>query len=277
MRVDTQRQLFGDKDYTVRRKIAHITGKIVPSWAKDVLFRASLSAMSASHKDDICVRYEMASVEVSLRRLRALGFRPANIVDVGAFQGTWTQMVKGIFPDAAVLMIEAQPAKEQILETVSAQYNGEVDYKISLLGPEARDDVPFFELQTGSSILPEQSSIQREVKRYAMRTLDEIVAERIPSKVDFLKLDVQGYELEILRGSQNTLQGVEVILMEVALLEVNRGAPLVDEVLNFMKQRGFVVYDICSFIRRPLDDALWQSDFLFVHEGSSFRQKKTFD
>lgn len=261
----------------MKQAIKRVLIKAVPIRLKNLLFRASFSIMSGAQKDAVCFQSEIASMEASLRQLRVLGFQPRTIVDVGAFQGVWTQTVKKIFPAARVLMVEAQVAKSPILDQVAARYSGEVDYEIALLGPRYQEDVAFYELETGSSVLPEQSRINRKVGHYIMRPLDEVTAERVGGKVDFLKLDVQGFELEILKGGTNTLREADVVLLEVALLGINKGAPLIDEVLVFMKQYGFVTYDICSFIRRPLDNALWQSDFLFVKEDSAFRQQQTFD
>ena len=65
--------------------------------------------------------------------------------------------------------------------------------------------------------------------------------------------------------------------MEVSLLRVNEGAPLLADVLQFMGERGFRAYDICSFIRRPLDNALWQSDFIFVRETSPLLASQSFN
>ena len=96
-------------------------------------------------------------------------------------------------------------------------------------------------------------------------------------KVDFIKLDVQGYELEVLKGGQKALQSVECILMEVSLIGVNQGAPLLHEVISYMKNIGFFVYDICSFVRRPIDQALWQIDVIFVKESSRLLKNKSYN
>ena len=64
-----------------------------------------------------------------------------------------------------------------------------------------------------------------------------------------LKLDVQGFELEVLRGSRIALDAAEFVLLEVSTLNYNRGAPLVAEVLDFMNQRGFVLFDIADLSR----------------------------
>jgi len=219
----------------------------------------------------------MASVEWSLRNIAALGFQPRRIVDVGAYVGGWTRMAKAIFPGASVLMIEAQREREGNLRRVCDEFNGSVTYRMSLLGATHRERAPFYQLETGSSVLFEQSSIERTKVEYEMQTLDDVAVEAGFDEVDLLKLDVQGYELEVLKGASRTLSGVQVILTEVSLLGVNKGAPLLREVIEFMSSRGFRVYDICSLIRRPLDGALWQSDLLFVREGHPLLASESFD
>jgi len=56
--------------------------------------------------------------------------------------------------------------------------------------------------------------------------------------------------------------------MEVNLLPILDGAPLFHEAAQFMSERGFQMYDICSFFRRPYDGALWQVDVIFVRVSS---------
>jgi len=50
--------------------------------------------------------------------------------------------------------------------------------------------------------------------------------------------------------------------------------PLLHEVTAFLHQHGFVAYDICGLMRRPLDMALAQVDMLFVPEQSPLRACK---
>ena len=53
------------------------------------------------------------------------------------------------------------------------------------------------------------------------------------SKPEFIKLDVQGYELAVLDGGQRVLKSAEVVLMEVNLLEILEGAPLFHDVVSY--------------------------------------------
>ena len=85
----------------------------------------------------------------------------------------------------------------------------------------------------------------------------------------FLKIDAQGYELEILRGATNVLEKAEAVLLEIAIIEINEQAPLLHDVVQFMKDISFVTYDIVEIHRRPLDGALNQIDVIFVREESA--------
>lgn len=262
----------------IKRTVKWAGANLVPASVRQALLRGAFSIMPEGQRDEVRKSFQMASVEWSLRNIRALGFRPGRVVDVGAYVGNWTRMAKSIFPESKVLMVEAQPSKEPEMRRACAEHPpGEVSYRITLLGPEEREGVRFYELETGSSVLSEQSSIARTEATYPMRTLDAVLSEAGFGGADLLKLDVQGYELEVLKGAGRTLEGAEVVLMEVSLLRVNEGAPLLADVLQFMGERGFRAYDICSFIRRPLDNALWQSDFIFVRETSPLLASQSFN
>ena len=91
-----------------------------------------------------------------------------------------------------------------------------------------------------------------------------------------MKLDVQGYELEVLAGAPETLARTEVILSEVSLLEYNEGQPLMADVIAYLGQRDFVPFDICGGLRRSSDLALFQTDMIFVRRDSSLREKRKF-
>src|SRR5262249_5627754 len=144
----------------------------------------------------------------------------------------------------------------------------------SLLGAEVKSAVQFHEMETASSVLEEHVAQPARVRSYPMETIDHLIASKVAEQPDFLKLDVQGYELEVLRGAENSLKSMAAVLAEVNLIDIYRGAPLLDELIWFMRDQDFVVYDICGLTRRPLDQACWQADFIFVPRGSVLRSDK---
>jgi FkbM family methyltransferase len=216
------------------------------------------------------------SMSASIAKIKENGFQPGAIIDVGAYQGEWTKMVRGIYSATPIVMLEANPEKRSFLEDVSRLSGGITHYEIALLGPKPNDSVPYYVMETGSSVLSEQTTIPRSVKSLPMTTVDDVLRERKLSEPYFLKLDVQGYELEVLKGASRTLESTEVIVLEVSLMEYNAGAPLLDEVVASMSSKGFLAFDICGTFRRESDQALFMIDLMFVRSESQLRSKKAF-
>ncbi len=220
-------------------------------------------------------RLDVPDMFRSITKLKELGFNPKTIVDIGAYHGEWTKEIRLLFPTGSFLMIEPMDEKAALLTQIAAQSNGKVRFEQALLAAQANQEVVFHQSETASSILSEHKEnddFEKVTKKTT--TLSLLLEKNQINKIDFLKIDTQGYELEILKGAIEALKNTDVILLEVSLLDIHKNVPLLHEVCNFMYQYGFVTYDICSFTRRPLDKALWQSDFIFVKENSPFRANK---
>jgi hypothetical protein len=89
-------------------------------------------------------------------------------------------------------------------------------------------------------------------------------------------MDVQGFELEVLKGASETLRRTEVILSEISLIPYNAGAPLMHEVVGYLADREFLPFDICGGWRRESDGALAQTDLIFVRRESALRAHRQF-
>jgi FkbM family methyltransferase len=205
-----------------------------------------------------------------LESLASRGFNPSIILDIGAFEGSWSKMAMDIWSEAKFVLVEANPAKAALLRDDARLKNAVLVE--SLLGPIDVPEVTFHVMESGSSVFEEHSGVDRRPIKLRQRTLDSVTRDF--DRVDFIKIDVQGYELEVLKGGQQTLAKAQAILVELSLIEINQGAPLLAEALSFMNAVGFVAYDILEFHRRPLDGAMNQIDVLFVREGSPLRADK---
>jgi hypothetical protein len=113
--------------------------------------------------------------------------------------------------------------------------------------------------------------IERALRQHA---LANILADHTHA-FQFIKLDVQGAEVDVLRGLGRYLATIDVILMEMSLVNYNSGAPLIDVVLRELRTMGFVLCDIVDEHRR-LGGRLFQIDGLFVRPDSRFRAQPPF-
>ena len=115
----------------------------------------------------------------------------------------------------------------------------------------------------GSDDFPAQKRTGVEVK-----PLDFFLSSgRIPQP-DLIKADVQGFELEVLKGAVQCLARVELLLIEVSYRQVYESAPLAHDVIAWAGAHGFRIYDICTYSQRPRDRELAQSDILFAAKDS---------
>lgn len=91
-------------------------------------------------------------------------------------------------------------------------------------------------------------------------TLVELIPQRL-FPVDLLNLDIQGAELEALRGLGSKIHEVKAIYCEVNLKELYQGAPLFTELCDWLHERGFSLADIVK-LDEGWGDGLWlNNDF----------------
>jgi FkbM family methyltransferase len=217
-------------------------------------------------------RLQVPRIDFALERLRNAGFQPELIFDVGAYQGDFAKMVLRNWPASTVACFEVQQDPLRRLRKASDQG---IQVFECLLGAEPNDSVRLHLGETASSILTEIASPQSKFANFPMRSIDDVVKTDLDGRApELLKLDVQGYELEVLKGAEANLSRIQVVLAEVNLLDIHKGVPLLHKLVGWFAERNWVAFDICGLTRRPLDLALWQADFVFVPTNSPLRSDK---
>jgi FkbM family methyltransferase len=190
-----------------------------------------------------------------------------SFLDIGACVGAFSVLCKKLWPDAYCLMMEANRSCEPHLRQTGIEYN------ICLLGNENKKDVIFYkskegDITTGESYYKEKTqhfdnSIE-EIRE--MKKLDDVVHR----KFDFVKIDTQGSEIDIIRGGINLISSSKYVLLEVSTKEYNAGAPLYDEVVSYMKSIGFKSHF-------TIEDHIWTSDEdLLFSKGDVFQKDVVF-
>ena len=202
----------------------------------------------------------------ALLRLKRYGFEPEYFVDGGANRGDWTRQILEIWPKASVLCVEPQTEPFASLESLAREYSGQVAVEQVLLGPESAEAIPFEENGTGASILLSSGADSTR----PLRPLDDLSKQHFP-RVDYLKLDLQGFEIEALKGFQTGLQNCQAVQLELSTMPLIPEAPLLHEVVAYMAEQGFLLWEVEELIRSPSDGAMWQMDAIFLRQDLPLR------
>lgn len=98
-------------------------------------------------------------------------------------------------------------------------------------------------------------------QRVAMIALDDYAREQGLGEVYLLKIDVQGFEGEVLEGAKELLRRTRYVLVEAAIRPLYRGAPRFSGVFDFLDAHGFHLIAMRAWHRGNL--TLVESDMLF--------------
>lgn len=182
-----------------------------------------------------------------LVRLRdEFGFTPKVIYDVGACVMDWAKNAKNVWPNAEVILFEAMEESEEIFQESGYKHQigvfSDVDDKELIFYKNA--DFPH-----GNSYYkenPEHSPCANsfygsESNCFKRKTITLDTAQKINNfpMPDLLKIDVQGCEIDILKGSTNILKHVKHLIVELQHVEYNIGAQLSEDSIEFIKSLGF--------------------------------------
>lgn len=172
-----------------------------------------------------------------LVQLKESGFNPKVIYDIGACVTTWTQAAKEVWPDAHFILFEA-------FEGIEFLYTG-YDYHLGVLSDADDSTVKFYQhdmICTGNSYYREMFSDVYNDDSYVVKPtkrLDTVVSMRGFPLPDLVKIDVQGSEMDVIKGAQETLKHAKHLIVEMQHHQYNQGAPLVQDTKPFIESIGF--------------------------------------
>jgi len=209
----------------------------------------------------------MSSIDHRLSVLKNSGVVISHLLDIGAYRGEFTKIVKKHWPAVVAWQIEADERQQPWLQT---------DAIFALLSDQSNRELDFFTLNNENSITT-GSSVYKELTQYYKNpivvkkrttTLDD-VSKRVNFRGNWknsglIKLDTQGSELDILRGAENFLSTYQpkYILIEASVKPYNLEAPLVGDVIEYMRSKGYQIVDLMHCLYDS-SESLLQIDILF--------------
>jgi len=206
----------------------------------------------------------------SLELLEMLAGSPPRVIhDIGANVGTWTCLAKSLYPDAAVEAFEPLESHLGGFQSWTAGLSSVRLHPIALGPRDGTATIEVTDFSDASSVLALTAEGRSTFKvapagrrDVRMATLDGLVAAGAVRSPDLLKLDVQGYELEVLKGADACLRAAAAVICEVSFRQFYQAQALFPDVLSFLGGRGFQLRAFGSSLRPG--EPLSQADALFV-------------
>jgi len=192
--------------------------------------------------------------------LNAVGWSPRTILDIGGYKGHWTRAIRMQFPKATVSVVEPNAHPE--LQSLGVPVYRE------LLSSTVKDVPWYSNLSTGDSMFQERTRHYSQIVPSMRRTttLDQLFPTH---RFEFVKIDCQGAELDILAGGQTLLQGTDVVLLECPFAgQYNIGAPSFADYIRTLDALGFAPLDLPELHRA--NGILCQIDILFLRNTSPY-------
>jgi len=209
--------------------------------------------------------HEETSLQPALGRIKSRGLNVETVIDVGASDGRWSEVVMNYYPQAKYFLVEAQDVHLEKLRSFKEK-NKNVDFVLAAAGAEAGE--VYFDASDPFGGVASDDPIEgaQKVIRVPVTTIDEEVKKRDLAPPCLIKLDTHGFELPILCGAESTLSEASVVIIEVYNFVIANGAIRFHEMISFMEERGFRVAGMCDPIFRRLDGVLWQLDLVFIRK-----------
>jgi FkbM family methyltransferase len=191
------------------------------------------------------------------------------VFDVGANLGQSVAIFRRLLPDSTLHSFEPGRKAFRELKAVSRGLRNVHLINAAVGSVSGRRTLRENEYSEMSSFLRPSSAAwgavvaEREVE---VTTLDTYCAEHGIERIDLLKIDTQGYELEVLRGAAGMLAAgrVGLVYMEVTFCDMYEGLPPFDVLYRFLLDKGFRLVALYDFhMHRRI--AGW-CDALFAHE-----------
>jgi FkbM family methyltransferase len=186
----------------------------------------------------------------TVKYLENMNIEPKVVYDIGSCVLHWERHARRVWPNAEIYLFEANRDVKKLYDKTDQKYY------LGVLTDIDTKAVKFYKdpMNLGGNSYYKENTVHYN-ETHAIHeigiTLDTIVKQNNWPKPDLIKLDVQGAELDILKGATETLKACSDIILECQHIEYNIGAPLVNSVISYLESIGFKL--ISNFNKEAVD------------------------
>jgi FkbM family methyltransferase len=229
-----------------------------------LLFRIKFMGMS--------IHFAKACLEVK----DILGKNPGAVLDIGAYGGMYSAAASYIFPEAKIYSFE--PIKESYDNIVKWQKKFPNIIPINSAVSEKEGIIDFF-----GNDFPQASSYKKMLEKNKEEfpfsknekagkansvRLDKFLENKEIKTPVFMKIDVQGAELDVLKSAGEYLKKIDAIMLEISIADLYEDTPTFDDIYQYLIKNGFKFVDVPEKSLSEKDGKILQLDALFVKNYS---------
>tara|TARA_B100001093_G_C26757281_1_gene984018 strand:- start:591 stop:1298 length:708 start_codon:yes stop_codon:yes gene_type:complete len=203
-------------------------------------------------------------LESHLKKIKKL----STVIDIGSNKGQFLLISKKLFPKIKIFsfepLIEELKIQKKILGTKNINY-----FNLALGNKKQKFKINVLNRKDSSSILkpisnPNLNLVIETSNEIKMDKLDNILNKCNISQPSLIKIDVQGYELETLKGSNKILKKTNYIIVEVSYIKTYEKQVMAKDLIRFLQKKGFsIIYK--SNINR-INGKIYQEDVLLKNK-----------
>jgi beta-1,4-mannosyl-glycoprotein beta-1,4-N-acetylglucosaminyltransferase len=183
-----------------------------------------------------------------------LEFNPDNMIiyDIGSSVLHWSQNAKNIWKNSKIYLFDGMTEMQLFYDEYNSKNNTTYEYNVGVLCDEDYKRISFYqndEFSGGNSYYKEighrdsdKIFTEKNIKQKIGMKLETIVQIKNIQAPDLIKIDVQGAELDILKGSMELINNAKFLIVELQHTEYNKGAPLCNQTRDFLIENGWEVY-----------------------------------
>lgn len=239
-----------------------------------------LLMLSLLNRDFRAIRASLSWTKFSLTsylmvsRLLRQGILPKTVLDVGANVGQFAVAASKLFPGVKVHSFEPSPSSfKKLCENVSNLPNVTA-YPIALGDSEREVMLHINEYPQSSSILPltqahrEAFPKAKVISRLPVqsKTLAKILSKIKLRPPVLLKLDVQGYEAQVIRGARERMKSFKYVVLEASFKPMYVGETVFADLIPLLGSHGFTFQCPVGWLTDSKTDEILQMDALFIRD-----------
>ncbi len=196
------------------------------------------------------------------------------VLDIGANSGQFATLIHKIIPSASIYSFEPLQGCYQKILKLKKQIPKLICFNIALGEKNESALINRSEFSPSSSLLP-MEELHKVAFPYTATTTSELITimtlDSMSDQIEFrdkilMKIDVQGFEMNVLRGAVSVLSKVDVLIIESSFKKLYKDQPLFSEIYSYLVTKGFIYQGNFDVIIHPLTGEYLQVDAIFVKE-----------